>query len=73
MWWQGCKMKLVMGLAVILVAFIIFILICFSGGNCITSGKQKANKIREIAAARGVVNNPASPVAKGASPSPRRR
>lgn len=35
MWWQNCKMKLVMLFAVILLAVVIFLLVCFSGGNCL--------------------------------------
>lgn len=35
MWWQNCKMKLVVAFAVILLAVIIFLLVCFSGGNCL--------------------------------------
>lgn len=31
MWWQNCKMKLVIGFAVVLLAVIIFLLVCFSG------------------------------------------
>ena len=34
-WWQNCKMKLVLALAVILLAVVIFLIACFSGGkNC---------------------------------------
>eukprot|EP00201_Polytomella_parva_P018925 CAMPEP_0175071712 /NCGR_PEP_ID=MMETSP0052_2-20121109/19406_1 /TAXON_ID=51329 ORGANISM="Polytomella parva, Strain SAG 63-3" /NCGR_SAMPLE_ID=MMETSP0052_2 /ASSEMBLY_ACC=CAM_ASM_000194 /LENGTH=137 /DNA_ID=CAMNT_0016338935 /DNA_START=270 /DNA_END=683 /DNA_ORIENTATION=+ len=35
MWWQNCKMKLVIAMAVILLAVVIFLLVCFSGGNCL--------------------------------------
>ncbi|PNW84187.1 hypothetical protein CHLRE_04g224750v5 [Chlamydomonas reinhardtii] len=35
MWWQNCKMKIVVALAVILLAVVIFLLVCFSGGNCL--------------------------------------
>lgn len=35
MWWQNCKMKLVMAFAVLLLAVVIFLLVCFSGGNCL--------------------------------------
>ncbi|KAJ9534732.1 hypothetical protein QJQ45_013096 [Haematococcus lacustris] len=35
MWWQNCKMKLVMAFAVILLAVVVFLLVCFSGGNCL--------------------------------------
>ncbi|KAG2425092.1 hypothetical protein HXX76_014001 [Chlamydomonas incerta] len=35
LWWQNLKMKLVMALAVILLAVVIFLLVCFSGGNCL--------------------------------------
>jgi uncharacterized membrane protein YidH (DUF202 family) len=31
MWWQNCKMKLVIAFAVVLLAVIIFLLVCFSG------------------------------------------
>lgn len=31
MWWQNCKMKIVIAFAVILLAVIIFLLVCFSG------------------------------------------
>ncbi|KAG2452165.1 hypothetical protein HYH02_003197 [Chlamydomonas schloesseri] len=34
-WWQNCKMKIVVALAVILLAVVIFLLVCFSGGNCL--------------------------------------
>ena len=39
MWWQNCKMKIVVAFAVILLAVIIFLLVCFSGGNCLKHGK----------------------------------
>ncbi|GFR41751.1 hypothetical protein Agub_g2506 [Astrephomene gubernaculifera] len=35
MWWQNCKMKIVVAFAVILLALVIFLLVCFSGGNCL--------------------------------------
>ncbi|KAG2425091.1 hypothetical protein HXX76_014000 [Chlamydomonas incerta] len=35
MWWQNCKMKIVVALAVVLLAVVIFLLVCFSGGNCL--------------------------------------
>ncbi|KAG2452181.1 hypothetical protein HYH02_003212 [Chlamydomonas schloesseri] len=35
MWMQNCKMKIVVALAVILLAVVIFLLVCFSGGNCL--------------------------------------
>ncbi|PNH06019.1 hypothetical protein TSOC_007685 [Tetrabaena socialis] len=35
MQWQNCKMKIVVALAVILLAVVIFLLVCFSGGNCL--------------------------------------
>ncbi|KAG2482834.1 hypothetical protein HYH03_018271 [Edaphochlamys debaryana] len=35
MWWQNCKMKIVVAFAVILLAVVIFLLVCFSGGNCL--------------------------------------
>lgn len=35
MWWQNCKMKLVLAGAVCLLAVIIFLLVCFSKGNCL--------------------------------------
>ncbi len=40
MWWQNCKMKIVVAFAVILLAVIIFLLVCFSGGNCLKHGKK---------------------------------
>ncbi|GIL86019.1 hypothetical protein Vretifemale_14295 [Volvox reticuliferus] len=39
MWLQNCKMKIVVVFAVILLAVIIFLLVCFSGGNCLKRGK----------------------------------
>ncbi|EFJ40035.1 hypothetical protein VOLCADRAFT_78158 [Volvox carteri f. nagariensis] len=39
MWLQNCKMKIVVAFAVILLAVIIFLLVCFSGGNCLKHGK----------------------------------
>ncbi|EFJ39880.1 hypothetical protein VOLCADRAFT_70298 [Volvox carteri f. nagariensis] len=33
MWWQNCRMKLVVLLAVALLAVVIFLLACFAGGN----------------------------------------
>jgi vesicle-associated membrane protein 72 len=34
-WWQNCKMKAVLALAVILLAVVIFLLACFTGDkNC---------------------------------------
>lgn len=35
MWWQNMKMKLVLAMVVILVGIIIFLLVCFSGHNCL--------------------------------------
>jgi vesicle-associated membrane protein 72 len=35
MWWQNCKMKLVVAFAVVLLAVVVFLLVCFSGGNCL--------------------------------------
>lgn len=40
MWWANCKMKLVVVAAVLLLALIIFVLVCFSGGNCIKGNKK---------------------------------
>ncbi|KAG2452182.1 hypothetical protein HYH02_003213 [Chlamydomonas schloesseri] len=35
MWWQNCKMKLVVLLAILVLAVVIFLLVCFTGGkNC---------------------------------------
>jgi len=34
-WWQNIKMKLVIAGIVVLVAVVIFLLICFSKGNCL--------------------------------------
>lgn len=33
--WQNCKVKLVVLLAVLLLGVVIFLLVCFSGGNCL--------------------------------------
>ncbi|GAX74087.1 hypothetical protein CEUSTIGMA_g1537.t1 [Chlamydomonas eustigma] len=33
-WWQNCKVKLIVAGAVLLVALVIFLLICFSGTKC---------------------------------------
>ena len=38
MWWQNCKMKLVMAFAVLLLGVVIFLLVCFSGKNCLKKG-----------------------------------
>mmetsp|Transcript_29169 Transcript_29169/g.64467 ORF Transcript_29169/g.64467 Transcript_29169/m.64467 type:complete len:222 (+) Transcript_29169:243-908(+) len=38
LWWQNCKIKLVMAGAVLLLGLIIFLLICFSKGNCLKRG-----------------------------------
>ncbi|KXZ50451.1 VAM2/VAMP72 protein [Gonium pectorale] len=35
MWWQNCRMKLLVLFAVLLLGVIIFVLVCFSGGNCL--------------------------------------
>jgi Na+-transporting methylmalonyl-CoA/oxaloacetate decarboxylase gamma subunit len=41
MWWNNLKMKLVMGVAVIMVILIIFLLICFgSGKSCVKKGDK---------------------------------
>jgi hypothetical protein len=29
MWWQNCKMKLVIGFVVLLLAVVIFLMVCF--------------------------------------------
>ena len=34
MWWQNMKMKLVLAALVIIVVFVIFLIVCFSGRNC---------------------------------------
>jgi hypothetical protein len=34
-WLQNCKMKIVVAFAVLLLALVIFLLVCFSGGNCL--------------------------------------
>ena len=35
MWWQNMKMKLIIAAVVVVLAFIIFLLACFSGRNCL--------------------------------------
>jgi hypothetical protein len=35
MWMQNCKIKIVILLAVLLLGVIIFLLVCFSGQNCL--------------------------------------
>lgn len=35
MWWANCKMKLIVALVLVLLAVVIFCLVCFSGGNCL--------------------------------------
>jgi len=43
MWWQNCKMKIIIALVVCLVAVVAFLLICFSGGkNCTKSSTSTA-------------------------------
>jgi hypothetical protein len=42
MWWQSCKMKLIVLLIVLLIGVIIFCAVCFSGGNCLKSGDSPA-------------------------------
>lgn len=43
MWWNNLKMKLVMGVAVIMVILIIFLLICFgSGHSCVRKGSKNS-------------------------------
>lgn len=39
LWWANCKMKIVVAFAVILLAVVIFLLVCFSGGNCLKGKK----------------------------------
>lgn len=38
MWWQNCRMKLILFGAVLLLGLVIFLLVCFTGKNCITGG-----------------------------------
>lgn len=33
LWWQNCKVKLVILTAVMLLAVVVFLLVCFSGGE----------------------------------------
>ncbi|GFR41750.1 hypothetical protein Agub_g2505 [Astrephomene gubernaculifera] len=40
MWWQNCRMKLVVLAAVLLLGLVIFLLVCFSGGNCLKKNKN---------------------------------
>lgn len=35
MWWQNCRMKLVVLFAVLLLGLVIFLLVCFTGTNCL--------------------------------------
>lgn len=35
MWWQNMKMKLIIAAIVLVLALIIFLMACFSGGNCL--------------------------------------
>ena len=35
MWMQNMKMKLLFGVAILLLALVIFLLVCFTGGNCL--------------------------------------
>lgn len=35
MWWQNCRMKLIIALCLVLLGVILFVIICFSGGNCL--------------------------------------
>ncbi|EIE19250.1 R-SNARE protein, VAMP72-family [Coccomyxa subellipsoidea C-169] len=35
MWWQNMKMKLIIAAVVVVLAFIIFLMACFSGRNCL--------------------------------------
>ena len=40
MWWQNFKVKIIFGAVIIVVIFIIFLSICFSGGNCLHHSGQ---------------------------------
>lgn len=35
MWWQNCRMKLIIAVCILLLGVILFVIICFSGGNCL--------------------------------------
>ncbi|KAG2482833.1 hypothetical protein HYH03_018270 [Edaphochlamys debaryana] len=35
MWWQNCRMKLVVLFALLILGVVIFLIVCFSGGNCL--------------------------------------
>lgn len=35
MWWQNCRMKLLVLLVLLLLGVVLFVIICFSGGNCL--------------------------------------
>jgi hypothetical protein len=37
---QNCRMKLIVLAAVLLLGLVIFLLVCFSGGNCIQGTKK---------------------------------
>lgn len=45
MWWQYCKMKLVIFGCLILLAVVIFLIACYSGGrNCTSRGGDKKDR-----------------------------
>ena len=35
MWWQNCRMKLIVLFAVLMLGLVIFLLVCFTGKNCL--------------------------------------
>jgi vesicle-associated membrane protein 72 len=35
MWWQNCRMKLIVLFAVLMLGLVIFLLVCFAGKNCL--------------------------------------
>lgn len=35
MWWQNMKMKIIIALIILVLIFVIFLSVCFSGGNCL--------------------------------------
>jgi hypothetical protein len=61
MWWNNCKMKVVMGFVVAMVIIIIVLLVCFSSSvRCIKKGSPKSPSPAPAPAAN----------ATGASPAP---
>jgi vesicle-associated membrane protein 72 len=41
MWWQKCRMQILVFIILLVIALVIFLAVCYSGGNNCTGSKHK--------------------------------